>query len=432
MLAGSTLWVELFPMTKTNPTNNESRYEGYKSFPEAEEGLKSYPEVQTWLKTVSEISRRQYLRVLTKFCEFCGKTPDQLILERDKELRNLDPNSRTGIRDLILDFRSYLEKEEYAPKTINSWDGTVRGFFTAVIGKEGMINVKNYRDGHVSKKKDLVPTLEEVKKMLDAVNLEEKFRILFIAQTGMRVSDALALKIGDVQRELELERVPLAITYLPKKDRESIGERITFLASDGVELLKQCLKWREKRGENITPESPLFSSRTRRGIKPLTQQKFNKTVKRAAGRAGLDGNGRYGIIRTHSLRKFFITQLTNHGVEDKIINFFVCHKISDVDRVYWFRRVEELRKIYAERQRYLNPINNVKKYDLSKIKDIKAKIKELEKRVKELEESKSDADRHHAKIVTSEEEIIKFAELGYDCQSIGADKWLMKKSIFAL
>jgi len=50
-------------------------------------------------------------------------------------------------------------------------------------------------------------------------------------------------------------------------------------------------------------------------------------------------------MRVHCLRKFFITQLTNHGVEDKIVNFFVCHKIPDVDRVYWFRRVEELRKI---------------------------------------------------------------------------------------
>ncbi|MFQ5975104.1 MAG: tyrosine-type recombinase/integrase [Candidatus Hydrothermarchaeales archaeon] len=390
--------------------------------------IEEYQEVQTWLKMVSKNSSKSYLSALKKFCEFCGKTPNQLILERDKELRNPDPNSRTGIRDLILDFRTYLEKEGYAPKTINASDGYIRGFFTAVLGREGMINVKNYRNGFVSKKKDLVPTLEELKKMLDAVNMEEKFRILFVAQTGMRVSDALALRFGDIQRELELERVPLAITYLPKKDRESIGERITFLASDGVELLKQYLKWRESKGEKITLETPLFSSRTKRGIRPLTQQKFNLTVKRAAERAGLDGNGngKYGVIRTHSLRKFFITQMTNHGVEDKIINFFVCHKISDVDRVYWSRRVEALRKIYAERQRYLNPINHVREYDLSKIEDIKAKIKGLEKRIKDLETSKIKSSNYQAKIVTSEEEVIKFAELGFDCQPIAHSRWLMR------
>lgn len=68
--------------------------------------------------------------------------------------------------------------------------------------------------------------------------LEEKFRIIFIAQTGIRVSDALELKVSDIQRELELGNVPLAIRFLPKKDRKTIKERITFLASDGIEMLK--------------------------------------------------------------------------------------------------------------------------------------------------------------------------------------------------
>jgi len=29
------------------------------------------------------------------------------------------------------------------------------------------------------------------------------------------------------------------------------------------------------------------------------------------------------------LRKFFVTQLTNHGVEDKVVNFFIGHKIPE-------------------------------------------------------------------------------------------------------
>ena len=306
--------------------------------------LEQYQEVQTWLKTISKSSRRPYLLALKKFCEFSGKTPKELILERDREIKNPDPNNRTGIRDLIFDFRRYLEKEQYAPKTINALDGAVRSFFTAVLGKAGMINIKNYRNRHVSTKKDLVPTLDELKKMLDVCNLDEKFRMIFIAQTGMRISDALALRVGDIQRELELGRVPLAISYLPQKDSESIGERITFLASDGVEVLKQYLEWRMKNGEKITSESLLFVGRTKKFGKDkfgkLTRQAFNNTVKEAANKSGIsNGNGKYGRIRIHCLRKFFITQLTNHGVEDKIVNFFIGHKISDVDRVYWFRRV---------------------------------------------------------------------------------------------
>jgi len=290
-----------------------------------------------------------------------------------------------------------------------------------------MVNVKNYRDAQVSTKKDLVPTLEELKRMLDVCNLEEKFRIIFLAQTGMRISDALRLRVGEVQRELELGRIPLAITYLPEKEKETVGERITFLASDDAELLKRYLEWRRQIGENLTPDSPLFASRTQRGDKPLSQQKFNKMLRNVAMKAGLNGNGKYGILRAHSLRKFFVTQLTNHGAEDKIVNFFIGHKIPDVDSVYWFRRVEELRKIYEERQQHLNPINQKREYDLNKLEGLKAKIEELEKRIEELSKVKeSNEVKCDAKVVSSEDEIIELAKLGYDCQPIGDNRWLMR------
>ncbi len=88
----------------------------------------------------------------------------------------------------------------------------------------------------------------------------------------------------------------------------------------------------------------------RKKIISITDQGFNDTVHEAARRAGIgNGNGKYGRIRIHCLRKFFITQMTNHGMEDKIVNFFTCHKISEVDCVYWNRRVDTLRQIYAER-----------------------------------------------------------------------------------
>lgn len=390
--------------------------------------LKRYQEVQTWLRTVSPTSQRGYIHTLRRFCGFCEKNPKQLILDRDREMKSPDPNSRTGIRNLVLDFREYLEKKGYAPKTINAWDGAIRGFFSAVLGKAGMVNVKNYRNRQVSTRKDLVPTLDELKRMLDVCNLEEKFRIILIAQTGLRISDALRLRIGDVQRELGLIRVPLAISYLPEKEKETVGERITFLASDGVEILKKYLEWRKQIGEKLIPDSPLFASRTKRGLKPLSQQKFNKMLKNVAMKSGLNGNGKYGTLRAHSLRKFFVTQLTNHGVEDKIVNFFIGHKIPEVDRVYWFRRVEELRRIYAERQQHLNPINQKREFDLNKLEGLKAKIEELEKRIEELKEAKSNSNDCDVKIVTSEKTIIVLAKLGYDCQPIGANKWLMKRA----
>jgi len=431
------------------PRVNEER-SSYKSF--SKNQLQEFQEVKTWLKTISSQSSVIYLNALKKFCEWCGKNPQELILQRDRELKNDDPNDRTGIRDLVLDFRHHLEHVGLAPKTINSYDGAIRSFFTSVLGKRGMINIRNYRNRGVTQKKDLIPALEELKKMIDAMSLDEGFRILFLAQTGMRVSDAISLKIGNIKRELDLGNVPLAIRFIPKKDRELIGERITFLGSDGVEMLKQYLAWREKQEENITEDSPLFVGRTKRQkgkkIISITDQGFNDTVHEAARRAGIgNGNGKYGRIRTHCLRKFFITQMTNHGMEDKIVNFLTCHKISEVDCVYWNRRVDTLRQIYAERQQYLNPINGKKKhFDLKQMKGILAKIKDLEGRIdslptselvkkivsKLLEEngiSRNPLGEYESKIVNTKEEVIRLSNLGFDCQLIGKGEWLMRKKV---
>ena len=129
------------------------------------------------------------------------------------------------------------------------------------------------------------------------------------------------------------------------------------------------------------------------------------------------------------------------------MNFLTCHKISEVDCVYWNRRVDDLRKIYAERQQYLNPINGKKKhFDLKQVKGIIAKIKDVEERldilptvetvqkiVDEIMEKKevcqNSSETYESKIVCSETEIIQLSNRGYDCQFIGREKWLMRKKV---
>ncbi len=186
-------------------------------------------------------------------------------------------------------------------------------------------------------------------------------------------------------------------------------------------------------------------------MKPISIQRFNDTIKRAAKRAGFNGNGKYGRIRAHCLRKFFVTQLTNHGVEDKIVNFFIGHKIPEVDRVYWIRRVEELREIYRQREKFLNPYSAGKEEELRKLEDVIKKVKELDEKIQSLNEARIkdivlkvirefgfmmnnnncnlNQAKYDVKIVTSEEEIIELAKQGYDCQQIAQNKWLMRKKI---
>ena len=429
-------------MLSTPKRLNETK--SYKTF--SKEQLKKFPEVETWLKNISDKSHPVYLRALQRFCNWHGKNPRELIIQRDQELHHENPNERHHTRDLILDFRHHLEHSGLAPKTISSHDGAIRGFYTAVLGRRGMINIRNYWDKNVTKKQDLVPTLEELKKMIEVMNLEKGFRILFLAQTGMRVSDAINLNLGDIQRELDLEKIPLAIRFLPKKDREHIGERVTFLGSDGVMMLKRYLAWREKRGEVLSSESVLFSSRNRKSGS-ISSRNFNETIREAARRAGIgNGNEKYGRVRVHCLRKFFITQMTNHGMEDKIVNFLTCHKISEVDSVYWNRRVDTLRRLYADRQQFLNPLHGKNCFDLKKMKGIIGKIKSLEERIDHLMDKDflgdlvrevlkdegffdDDVEEYESMIVSVKKDVIQLSNHGFSCQPLGDGEWLMRKKV---
>ncbi|KXB02928.1 hypothetical protein AKJ45_03060, partial [candidate division MSBL1 archaeon SCGC-AAA261F19] len=315
----------------------------------------------------------------------------------------------------------------------------IRGLYTSVLGREGMVNVGNYEHRDKTLTRDLVPTLEEVKKLLDVSDIDTKFSIIFLAQTGMRPEDALNLNIGDIQRELDLDKSPLAVKFLPKKDRgKGIGERITFLGSDGVDVLKQYLQAREARGEEVTSNSPLFIARTGGAI---SKQMLNERVKRSAKKAGIENgnNGKYGRFRLYCLRKFFMTQLTNHGMEDRIVDFFMCHKVSPVDLSYWQRRVDQLREEYRKREKFLNPISGApSKPSTEEIEElVESKLKSLLKSEefreacqKALNEIKNGNDsEYESKIVKSEEKIIKYSNRGYNCQKIDGGIWLMKRKI---
>ena len=109
------------------------------------------------------------------------------------------------------------------------------------------------------------------------------------------------------------------------------------------------------------------------------------------------------------------------------MDFFAGHAVSEIDRVYWARRVEELRKIYADRQPHLNPVTLKQEYDLSKIEGLQAKSTELENQLEGLKQPKAGQNRLEVKIVDNEQEIIELASCGWECQPIGPGKWLMKR-----
>ena len=399
--------------------------------------LLGFHSVQRWLSGKSEGTRGGYLQGLRSYCLFNKMNPDDIINERVAEVMNNDPQKMELSRDRVHTFRSYLETTGISGTTINGRDAAVRSFYSSISG--GMLTgLKNYKNGMVRSHRSLIPTIEEIKDMLEIASVDEQIRVIFQAQTGMRIADVLELKVGDIRRELELGTVPMAIRYIPNKDRANIGPRITFLGTDGVKVLKDYLRWREERGEKITDDSYLITGRTNKGG-PVSYDKVNNTIKRLAKSSGLHETEK-DRITSHCLRKFFVTSVLSNGMQMIVMDYMIGHAVGSQNQHYFNYNIELLRNEYAKIEKHLNPLGYSRNYNLDDIEDMKAQIRELlekniqlEIRIESLHAEKVKEEESSKPVyreVDNYKDLIELMNDGWEreIEDVGNEHWVVKKA----
>jgi integrase/recombinase XerD len=147
-----------------------------------------------------------------------------------------------------------------------------------------------------------VPTRDEVLRIADAIeNRRHRLAILLLYAAGLRVSELVALDVGDV----DLERLLLHI-----RGAKGRKDRISVLSERIVEELVWLRAERE-------PDAPLFVGRTRGRWSTRSVQ---HVVARAARLAGVGGR-----ITPHSLRHAFATHLLEGGTDLRHIQHLLGH-----------------------------------------------------------------------------------------------------------
>lgn len=67
---------------------------------------------------------------LLRYCEWLGKTPDQLIAERNEDAKSGDPNVRHRHELMMKRFLRFLEEErDLSPNTRRNYYAAIRSFF---------------------------------------------------------------------------------------------------------------------------------------------------------------------------------------------------------------------------------------------------------------------------------------------------------------
>lgn len=137
---------------------------------------------------------------------------------------------------------------------------------------------------------------------------------------GLRISEALALNIHHVvQNGQMVDRLELTATKGGK-------HRAIPLNNKAKESITAFLEWKEFIGESLDKDSPLYISR--HGQRLVRSQAHNR-LKAVFAACGLSGKA-----TTHSLRKFFATQLHDRGAHIREIQELLGHSSVSTTQRY--------------------------------------------------------------------------------------------------
>jgi len=263
---------------------------------------------------------RDALRLFLVFVsERAGKAPSRLCLEE------LD-------RDVVLAFLDYLEEKRHnSVRTRNVRLTAIHSFFqhvaycdpAAMSFANRVLSIQGKRTtkrllGYLRQK--------ELDAILDALDLStEQGRrdyalLLFLARTGARVSEAIAINVADLQ----LQR-PAYVLFRGKGAKE----RIVPLEKDTASVLRAL---NDERGVGTDLQSPVFVNA--RGQR-LTRHGVIHIIRRAVAIATKTNPALAArTISPHTLRHTFAMHMLQSGVDITTIQSWLGHASTDTTHQY--------------------------------------------------------------------------------------------------
>ena len=315
-----------------------------------------------------------YAVSIRKYATWLGHSPDSIIqdllISEDGEA---DKKRAKTHRDFLIDFYATLQDSGLTPGSYNADIRALHTFYS-------INNAKSVRLNKSLKKKttykDRAPTAEEIIAMLDISEVRDAFIIAALCSAGLREETLSVLKYRHVKTDLEANRIPLHIHVEVEITKGKYHDYDTFLNAEAIYYLKLYLASRKLgsrcvKPEILTDESPLIRNKARtEKVLPASRQMIYQTVHRIALAAGvtkkLRGSRMYDV-RTHSLRKYFKSQLSACQINDDIIEYMMGHSPDTYEDVQSLG-IEKLRNLYRTANLTIRP--KVRANKIEQLKEI--------------------------------------------------------------
>jgi len=179
-------------------------------------------------------------------------------------------------------------------------------------------------------------TEEDVESLLTApradkaLGLRDKAMLKTLYASGLRVSELVTLKLGQVSQDMGVVRVV----------GKGSKERLVPLGEEAIAWIRQYLK--EARPELLGGRAADDLFVTARGS-AMTRQMFWHLLRRYAAQAGLKKP-----ISPHTLRHAFATHLLNHGADLRVVQLLLGHSDISTTQIYTHVARERLKQLHAK------------------------------------------------------------------------------------
>lgn len=313
---------------------------------------------------------QEYAYAIRRYCEWAGRSPDQLVTECRDEDNLGDPRALQLHSKQLDDWVGCLQADGLAPSTVANYVAGARSLYERSGLKLPSIS-------RLSKRgvcQDRAPRPEELQRLIDHADVRERAMVSCFALGGFREGTLSRLKYRHVKEDLERGVIPVHVHVEAEITKGKYHDYDTFLGQEAVEYLRAYLELRRQgtpRGytppEEIGDESPLFRKDHSKVVRPVKSRRIYRIIHNLYLKTGLikPGGGRRYQLRPHSIRKYFRTQLAALGVDRDYIEYMMGHTVSTYHDIQ-MKGIEFLRNIYASSGLSIRPRTKFSKIEALK------------------------------------------------------------------
>ena len=313
-----------------------------------------------------------YVFNIHKYSTWLTHSPDAIIEDLQIIDDEVDKIRAKNHRQFLNDYLADLQDAGLSQSFITSCIRAIHSFYNVNGAK--IVRLDKPLKQKITYK-DRAPKPEELVKMIDFGDARDALIILMLASGGFREETLSKLKYRHVKDDYEAGRIPLHIHVEAAITKGKYHDYDTFINSEAVQYLQMYLESRRKGTKDLPPEiltdeSPLIRNGNRSEVTVAGPEVIYRTVHNIAVQVGVSKKqkaSRMFDVRTHSLRKYFRSQLSATSLNDEIIEYMMGHTPDTYEDVQSLG-IDKLRELYLSANLTIRP--KMKSSKIDQLKEI--------------------------------------------------------------